>query len=259
MSRTAVVTGASSGIGREIAHELARRGCRLVLVARRQEELAALAEELRTAHGANSEIAPCDLADPAARAELLTRLGPQQVEILVAAAGFGSVGPFHEADWAALARMVEVNVTSAMQLVHGLLPGMIARGRGRIMVVGSGAGHTDTRGATAYAATKWALHGLCGSLRLDLLGTGVTITEVAPGPVPTGFDAAAGADDGLATGLPDAMVISARECARASVRGMERGAELVYPGRAYGVLMRALDVVPRPVTRVMFAQMAKRA
>ncbi|GAB3715465.1 SDR family oxidoreductase [Mariniluteicoccus flavus] len=228
----------------------------MVVVARRVDELDALAAEL----GGNVEIMPCDLGDDEARAALVGRLadtGP--VDVMVAAAGFGGVGSFQQADWATVSRMLDVNVAGVMQLVHGVLPGMVERRQGRVMVVGSGAGHTAMRGSTAYATTKWALHGFCESLRLDLLDTGVTVTEIAPGPVPTGFDAAAGADDGLGTGLPASMEISAQECAEQAVRGMERGAPIVYPGRPYGLLMRAMDLVPRPLTRIAFTQMARRS
>ncbi|AIT60708.1 SDR family NAD(P)-dependent oxidoreductase [Corynebacterium doosanense] len=251
---SALVTGASSGIGREICRELARRGvARLVIVARREAELRALATELARP-GLEVQVRPVDLADPVAAAALVEDIAADPVDILCLGAGFGDHVLFDRSEWSRIASMVQVNLTSVLQLVHGLLPGMIARRRGALMIISSGSGYTHMPMSTTYATTKHALAGFCANLRLDLTGTPVTVTEVAPGPVPTGFDVAAGAEAGLDSQVPAFMVIDAKRCAIEAVDGLERGEALVWPGRGYRALMRLVGVMPRPIQRAMFAR-----
>lgn len=225
----------------------------MVLVARREAELEALAAELGRP-GLETEIRPTDLAEPAAVAALAEDMAADPVDILCLGAGFGDHVLYDRSQWSRIAAMVQVNLTSVLQLVHALLPGMIARGRGAVMVIGSGSGYTHMPMSTTYATTKHALAGFCANLRLDLTGTPVTVTEVAPGPVPTGFDAAAGAEGGLESQVPSFMVIDAAQCASEAVDGLERGEILVWPGRGYRVLMRLTGILPRPVLRAMFAR-----
>lgn len=249
-----LVTGASSGIGRELCRELAaRRASRLILVARREAELRSLADELGRL-GVSTDMRPTDLGDPAAVAALAGSLASEPVDALCLAAGFGDYGLFDRAEWPRISTMVQVNLLSVLHLVHAVLPGMVTRGHGDIMVLTSGSGHTAMPMSAVYATTKHALAGFCANLRLDVTGTGVTVVEVAPGPVPTGFDAAAGADDGLAAPLPEFMVIDAAQCAREALDGLERGRPLVWPGRAYRALMTATGFLPRPVLRAVFSR-----
>lgn len=259
LGASALVTGASSGIGREVARELARKGvARLVLVARREAELAQLRAELERP-GLVVQVRPTDLADEAATTALAQRMAADRLDVVCLGAGFGDLALFDEADWDKVRRMVQVNVTSAMQLVHAVLPGMVERGSGALMVITSGAGHSAMARFAAYSTTKHALAGFCENLRLDLAGTGVSVTEVAPGPVPTGFDAAAGVDDSLNSMVPDVVVIDAAQCAREAVAGLERGEALVWPGRVFRALMTVSGLLPRQVQRWLFAAAGRKA
>jgi short-subunit dehydrogenase len=181
--RTAVVTGASSGIGREAALALAGMSCRTLLTGRNGsalDEVAAMSGGHRFA---------VDLAVPgaegavAARAEEL--LG--EVDLLVCAAGLGSAGPFDQLSRERLGELIAVNVLSPIALTRELLPGMLTRGRGRVLLVGSVAGALGVRGEVAYSASKAALVGFADALRSEVEGRGITVTLCFPGAVDTPF------------------------------------------------------------------------
>ena len=152
----ALVTGASAGIGAVFARELARRGADLVLVARSQGKLAALAEELSDSHGAAVDVVAADLAKPSAATELAESLRARelQIDILVNNAGFGLFAPLDEADPAVLADMVRLNVATLVDLTRLYLPGMLERDRGAIINVGSTAGFQPVPYMAVYGATK---------------------------------------------------------------------------------------------------------
>ncbi|HEU5368007.1 MAG TPA: SDR family oxidoreductase [Ktedonobacterales bacterium] len=180
----AIVTGASSGIGAATARELARSGARVVLAARRVDELEAQAQAIRTAGGEAVAI-PTDVSDPAQ----LTRLVEQTIErfgrvdILVNNAGFGSGKPLAETAPEGITQMVNVNLLSAMLLSRAVLPGMLARRHGAIISVASVAGHIAI--APLYSGTKFGLRGFMLSLRRELLGSGVSVSVVSPGFIRT--------------------------------------------------------------------------
>lgn len=251
-----MITGASSGIGEAIARQVAPTARELVLVARRADRLRALETELTAAHPAlRVDVKPCDLGDPTALAALASsalETGP--VDVLVNNAGFGDESLFDRSEWDTQRRMIEVNVLAAVQLTHLILPGMISRNRGAIMFTGSGAGHVFMPKAAVYAGTKHFIDGFVESLRIDLADTAVTVTQVAPGPVTTEFDAVAGVDGHMAGAPPAHMTISAEECAREAVAALDRGRPLVFPGRTFRALMGVADLLPRPIKRAMFAR-----
>ena len=247
-----LVTGASSGIGAELAWQLGPRTRRLILTARRTEQLETLRDEiLREGSQLDVHIEPCDLSDTEATAtwasEVAARLGP--IDVLVNNAGFGDRAPYDLADWEKVHRMIRVNVVAPALLTHQLLGPMVERGRGGILNIGSGAGLALMPAAAAYVGTKHFLHGFTEVLRLDLTGTGVVVTEVCPGPVETEFDERAGIDSESGGGLPPAFKITAEQCAREAIAGFEKGEALVFPGRAYKALMAAQSVLPRPLQR----------
>lgn len=224
----ALVTGASAGIGTELARLLAVDHD-LVLTARRGEHLRALAEELN-GYGAACHVFPADLADPAAPRRLFDAIAAAglTVDVLVNNAGFGDLGAFAQADLAKALHMIQVNVTALTELTGLFLPGMLARGRGRILNVGSVAGFQAGPFMAAYYATKAYVNSFSEALHSELLGTGVTVTVLCPGPVATEFGAVAGFQP---TGMFSAgQAMAARPVAEAGVRAMRAGRRMVVPG-----------------------------
>lgn len=228
---TALVTGASSGIGAAIARELAGRGHALVLVARREERLRSLADELGEAHGVSVEVQARDLAESSERDRLAEAVsaGGRFVEILVNNAGFGSRGRFVRNDRERMVGMVRLNVEAVVDLSGRFLPGMAERGRGAVINVASTASFQPLPGAATYAASKAFVLSFSEAVRTELRGTGVAVTAVCPGPVKTEFTDAAGMS-GVENTTPDAFWMSAEEIAEASVSGADSDKRVVVPG-----------------------------
>lgn len=227
--RAAVVTGASSGIGAEIARDLVRRGHQVVLVARTESKLTALAAEL----GDGAHVLAADLSDRAARAGLLDRVTALGLtpSILVNNAGLSTLGPVHRSDPEAEMNMVEVDVVAVVDLCSRFLPGMVERGAGAVLNVASTAAFQPLPGQAGYGAGKAFVLSYTQSLSGELKGTGVSVTVLCPGPVDTGFGEAAGftkeqADDAL----PAFMWIAPDVVARTAVDGLDKGKLVVIPG-----------------------------
>jgi short-subunit dehydrogenase len=249
-----VVTGASSGIGLELARQLAPRVRALALVARRKERLDDLAAELKKARPElEVHVVPCDLGDRAAVAALGPRLTAAlgEVDVLVNNAGLGLMGVFDRSDLQKLLGLIEVNVSSLVALTHALLPGMVERKRGAILNISSGFGMAWAPGFAVYVGTKHFVTGFTESLRADLAGTGVSATQVCPGPVATEFDEVAGNFTGREP--PSLIKISAAQCARESLRGLERGRAIVYPGFLLRLGMWWMAWTPRFMVRLVLA------
>lgn len=248
---TVLITGVSSGIGRQMARRLAPRAARLILVARREERLRALADELK-AERPNLEvrIRPCDLGDLDATAALARELG--DVDVLINNAGIGDVTVYDRADWDKTLQMIRVNVEGLALLTRELLPPMIERGRGGILNVSSGFGLFFMPGFAAYVGTKHFVTGFTESLRLEVQHLGVVVSQVCPGPVDTEFEAGTGNPTGEA--VPAFLEMSAQRCADVALAGFDRGKALVVPG----LLMRVLYVLgaytPRWFLRLLFSR-----
>ena len=227
--RAAVVTGASSGIGAEIARDLAGRGHQVVLVARTESKLTELAGEL----GDRAHVLATDLSDRDARAGLLARVSELGLvaDVLVNNAGLSTLGPVHRSDPDAELNLVEVDVAAVVDLCSRFLPGMVERGRGAVLNVASMAAFQPLPGQATYGAAKAFVLSYTESLSGELAGSGVTVTALCPGPVDTGFGEAAGFDrHDFETSLPSFMWVSASAVARAAVDGMDRGRVVVIPG-----------------------------
>lgn len=255
--RTALVTGASSGIGAEIARELARRGHGVTLVARRVEQLQLLADEL-TATGIRAEVLPTDLLDREARAAL-----PAQVEalgltvdILVNNAGLSTLGPVYRSDPEAEQRMVELDVMVVVDLCSRFLPGMVERGRGRILNVAPTAAFQPLPGQAGYGGSKAFVLSYTRAIGGELHGTGVSATTLCPGPVDTGFGEAAGFDkEDAEAALPSFMWETPGDVARCAVDALAAGRPVAIPGQANRVSAMAAHLLPK---RLLVPLLAKR-
>ncbi|MDP2774930.1 MAG: SDR family oxidoreductase [Nocardioides sp.] len=247
--RTAVVTGASSGIGAEIARDLVRRGHHVTLVARTVAKLDELAAEITEA-GGRAAVIGADLADRTARAGLLDRVTELGLvpDVLVNNAGFSTLGPVARADPEAEMRMVEVDVVAVVDLCTRFLPGMVERGCGAVLNVASTAAFQPLPGQAGYGAGKAFVLSYTQSLAGELGGSGVTATALCPGPVDTGFVAAAGFAEGDAEkALPSIMWVPAEQVAKEAVEGLAKGRLMVIPGLANRVTAAVSQVAPRSV------------
>ncbi|MEV4556330.1 SDR family oxidoreductase [Kitasatospora sp. NPDC049285] len=186
---TVLITGASTGIGAAFARELAARGADLVLVARTEERLTALAAELSAAHGVAARPLALDLARPGAAAELQQRLAELDIvpDVLVNNAGFGMHGPLAAADPSRIAAQVQLNCLTLTELTTRLLPGMVARGRGAVLNVASTASFQPIPGMAVYGATKAYVLSFTEALAYELKGTGVRALAICPGATDTPF------------------------------------------------------------------------
>jgi len=240
----ALVTGASAGIGRELAHILAREGHDLVLVARREPELTALAGELKERYGADSRVITSDLSKARAALGIVKELGPStQVDVLVNNAGFGGHGAFYERDRDAELRMIAVNITALTDLTRLLLPCMVERKRGRVLNVASTAAFQPGPFMAVYYASKAYVLSFSQAIAEELAGTGVTVTTLCPGVTETEFQAVAGVEDVPLTKGPLSM--TARAVAEAAHKGMTSGKLVVIPGVHNKVGAQATRVAPR--------------
>lgn len=254
-----LITGASSGIGREFAVQLAARASTMVLIARRAGRLDELRASLAAQHPQLHVMTMAvDLSSPSEVEHLVNQLPKlaRPVNILVNNAGVGDQGLFDQAGWDRTRQMLQTNILAVVQLTAALVPSMVASGSGGVLNVGSGAGLTVMPAAAAYSASKHFIDGFTEALRADLTGTGVVVTQVCPGPVDSEFDEVAGSAGGMTGGPPQFMRITAAECAREALAGFDRGAALVYPGRNYRLAMRVLPLVPRRLTRARAARVA---
>lgn len=250
--KTALVTGASSGIGLELARLLAQDGYDLVLVARREGVLARLAAELEGDHAIRAGVLPCDLSRPEAADEVFEALQADSVaiDVLVNSAGFGLYGRFEEIDTAAACDLLQVNIVALTHLTRRFLPGMVERGAGNILNVASLAAFMPGPMMAIYHASKAYVLRLSAALAEELRGSGVTVTALCPGYVRTGFQDRAGLrleEVRLSRlGMMDVSTV-----ARAGYRGMVRGKRVVVPGLVSKLLALGAKLGPRGVvTRV---------
>lgn len=233
----ALITGASSGIGEELARQLCALGHDAVVVARRRDRLERLAAELREQHGRRVEVLACDLADSAARAELAAELATLglEVDVLALCAGFGLGGPFVSQPAERITSMVRTNVEAMMALSRLLIPPMTVRRSGAVLIVSSMAGHQPMPNFGAYAATKAAMTSFAESLHCELGPSGVTVTALCPGGVTTEFSEVAGVTR-VERRTPAVLMIGPEECARAGLDGLQRGRRVVMPRRTVRAL-----------------------
>lgn len=244
-----LVTGASSGIGEQIARRLTELGHGVTLVARRVDRLDALAAELHRASGVATAVIGCDLGDDAARAALIAQVRESGVHVsgVVNNAGFGTYGRFDGLPLEREQAMVRLNVLALHELTGAFLWPMVEAGAGAILNVASVVAYQPLPGFASYAATKSFVQTFSESLHAELSGTGVSVTTLSPGPVATEFGAVAGVGkvEDMAGGRDQIMSVSAQDVAAAAVRGMLHGRRTVTPGVATKGMVLGGRLVPR--------------
>ncbi len=245
--RTALITGASSGFGVWFTRLFAADGFDVVLAARSQEPMEALAEEVRGARGVTATVIPMDLSEPGSGDALMTDLTDRglHVDALVNNAGFSTYGRFVETDTQLTTRMLNVNVVALTELTRACVPPMIERGWGRVLMLGSIGSFAPAPMTAAYAATKAYVLFLSLALAEELKGTGVSVTALCPGPTETGFQArAAMADSKLVAGreLP-----SAESVALAGYAALKRGRPYLVTGTTSKAFAFGTRLLPRTV------------
>lgn len=244
MKERVLITGASSGIGLELARLAAADGCDLVLVARSADKLEQLAAELRASHSVEVTVLPSDLTRPEAPDELVAELEKRRlpVDILVNNAGFATYGPFTETDRKTELDMLQLNIVALTDLTKLLLPPMIARGHGRVMNVTSTAAFQPGPLMAVYYATKAYVLSLSEALANELKDRGVSVTTFCPGPTESGFQAAAGLQRSR---LFRRKLPSSAEVALVGWQATRRGQVVCVPGTMNWFMATAIRFLPR--------------
>jgi uncharacterized protein len=253
----ALITGASSGIGLDLAHLFAQNGHDVILVARSADKLRELARELEAQHRIAAHVIPTDLAKPEAPRELFEATRHLTVDILVNNAGYGQSGKFAENDLRTELDMIQVNVTALTHLTKLFLRPMVERGRGRILNVASTAAFQPGPLMAVYYATKAYVLSFSEAIAEELRGSGVSVTALCPGPTATGFQKTA--ELGTEALLRIMKPVSSMEVARAGYRALMRGTRVVIPGVKNKIGVQSLRVTPRRIaTRVVRALQERR-
>ena len=244
----ALVTGASSGIGVGFADELAARGFDLVLTARRKDLIMAHKWRIEAAHQVQVHVVECDLSQPDAPAALLAACEGLEVGLVVSNAGFGAKGHFDQIDAGLMAEMLAVNCHAPMQLAHGFVPRLKARGQGGIILTASVEGLMGGPYSTAYAATKALVIALGEGLWGELQGTGIDVLTLTPGATESEAAAKQGFDPAKMT-----SVQSARECATLALDNLANG-PTYCPNDHYRALFDQMLAMPRKQALLAMAQ-----
>lgn len=255
----ALVTGASSGIGADLARELARDGHDLILAARRVEPMQTLAAELK-ALGAGATVLAADLSKPGAAQALAREIEARGIalDVLVNNAGLGDNAKFHQEEPGRIGEMLQVNIVALTELTRLLLPGMVARKRGRVMLVASTASFQPGPSMAVYCATKAYVLSLGEAIAHELRDSGVTVTVLCPGPTETEFNKVAHTDNialfkgGMVRRMTSAAV------ARQGYRALKSGRRLIVTGWMNRVMAFTVRLSPRPVATALAGAMLER-
>jgi uncharacterized protein len=256
---TVLVTGASAGIGAELARELARRSYNVALVARRADRMQELAEQLRLSHGVHADVEPCDLSIEAARRELVERLeaGPRTVVGVCNNAGLGTVATLLEAGVEREQQVVRLNIEAVHHLTGVFLPRMVEDGAGAVLNVASTAAFQPLPGFATYAASKAFVQSFSEAVHEELRGTGVSVTCLFPGFTHTEFGTNAGAGE-KERRLPEVLWMEAPDVARVGVDAMVGGRRTAIPGLTNRATMLGGRAIPRTVLLPLVRQFTRR-
>jgi short-subunit dehydrogenase len=240
----ALITGASSGIGAELARFCARDGYAVILVARRADRLAEVAEKLAREYGVGARVIAADLADAAARVALRDQTRGENVEILINNAGFGLRGPYTETDWEAESRLIHVNMIAVAHLTKLFAKDMLHRGSGRILNVGSTAAFVPGPFMAMYYASKAFVVSFSLAIANEMQGTGVSVTVLCPGPTQTEFGTSAGIGDSK---LFEGPTMTAAAVAREGYAAMMAGKPELIAGARNRWMILLTRLAPRTV------------
>ncbi len=249
--KTVLITGASSGIGLELAKLFARDGYHLVLVARSRDALLYVAGMLKETHNVSATVIPTDLSRTSAPTELVAELTSRQlhIDVLVNNAGFGTYGPFAKTNVAAELELMQVNIVSLTHLAKLLLPEMLRKRDGKILNVASTAAFQPGPLMAVYYASKAYVLSLSEALANELRGSGVSVTALCPGPTPTGFQKRSGMHTSK---LMQGNMIGTATVAQEGYRGLMDGKTIVIPGFRNRLLAFVVRLMPRKlVTRIV--------
>jgi len=255
---TALITGASSGIGLELARVFAADGVDVILSARSEDKLQALAQEVTEAHGVKAEVIVADLSVPGETQKVYDQVKEQgwDVDYLVNNAGFGVYGGFAETDWPDEANMLQVNIVALSHLTKLFVSDLIAKGHGRILNVASTAAFQPGPMMAMYFATKAYVLSFSNALSNELKGTGVTVTALCPGATETGFQSAAGATGSRI--FETRKLPTGADVARYGYKVMKKGKQVAVHGLLNKVLAQSNRLAPRrlttAITRVLIAR-----
>jgi uncharacterized protein len=257
---TALITGASSGIGEALATRFAQAGHNLVLVARSADKLKALAKTLQTEHGVKVWVAPADLSLPGSAEQLAASMkrSRRSIDVLVNNAGVLEHGPFIGQPAARHQQLIDLNVTGLTALLAHFLPAMVARGSGRVLNVASIAAFQPIPSLATYAATKAYVLSLTESLAEELKGSGVTITALCPGITATHMLAEAQAASGELNKLPHFLVGTAEEVAAQGFEACMAGRVICVPGVVNQAGMLASRATPKWLLRRVSGALVRR-
>lgn len=256
VNKVALVTGASAGIGWEIANQLAERGYDLLLVARREDRLRELASILTTHHGRNSEVLALDVADPSKRQELVARMRAvaDRLTLVVNNAGFGIVGPTIDAHWHRIRSMLELNLTALTELSYQAAKIMVPKRQGGLINVASTAAFQAVPYMNAYSATKAYVLSFTEALAEELAEYGIRVMALCPGYTRTEFQQVAGAREDDVRGRSP---MSAAECVRIGLRDFERGKRVSVTGTGNKLLVFGSWLAPRRLVIKSASRMMK--
>jgi len=252
---TALITGATSGLGAEFARQLAPVASRLILVGRREERLGDLVESLRKENASlKVEAFRADLSLASERDRLTAWIVREEIplNLLINNAGLGDLGSFDNAEWGRLSPMLEVNVTALTHLTHLILPMLRAQAPSGILNVSSVAGFFPLPEMAVYAATKAYVTSFSEALRMELAPEGISVTALCPGPVPTEFFEVASRNGETIRAMDrshPALATAPQEVIREALKGLERDKPGVIPNRLLALLVRTVRLLPFPVIR----------
>ena len=259
MTDTALITGASGGIGLEMTRILAKEGYDIIAVARRTDMLEKLKGELESLYGRNVTVICSDLSEDGDVRKVFEIADKEgiEVDILVNNAGFGDYGPFAECDWDKQDRMIRLNVLALSHLTRLFLPGMISRGKGRILNTASVASFEPGPLMSVYYATKAYVLSFSEALTAELKGTGVTVTALCPGPTNTGFAKTANADG--ANVFKESTSSDARAVAMYGYRCMMKGKAVAIHGITFKAMVLLVRIFPRSLVRRIVLSVQRRS
>lgn len=252
MGKTVLITGASKGIGRELAIVFAKQGYELILVARSRELLEDLGKRLKKKYGTDVTVIEKDLAEKEAPEEIFQELKGREIEVLVNNAGFGDYKEFAHSEWEKQYVMIQLNVTALMHMTRLFLPSMVERGHGKILNLASTASFVPGPNMSVYYATKAAVLSFSQAVSKEVKGSNVTVTALCPGPTSTNFENTAGLVNSRL--FHSLKVTDARKVAVCGYRALMKGKPVAVEGMSNKLLIFGIKLAPRGVSLTMINQ-----